>query len=95
MLANPLYRGLMVWNRVRWVRSAADSSKRRCVPNPPSEWVTHEEERLRIVPQAIWDRVQARFEERGVTIGANVKAGVARDRAMRRGRESKFALAGC
>src|SRR5262249_53253216 len=46
--------------RVRWVRSAADSSKRRCVPNPPSEWVTRQEERLRIVPQELWERVKAR-----------------------------------
>ena len=94
MLANPLYRGQLVWNRVRWVRSAADSSKRRCVPNPPSEWVTREDERLRIVSQALWDRVQARREERVATIGAKVKAGVARDRALRRGRESKFAFSG-
>ena len=94
MLVNPLYRGVMVWNRVRWVRSAADSSKRRCVPNPPSEWVTREDARLRIVPQALWDRVQARFEDRAATIGSKVKAGVARDRAVRRGRESKYAFSG-
>ncbi len=94
MLANPLYRGLMVWNRVRWVRSAADSSERRCVPNPPSEWVTREDERLRIIPQRLWDRVQARFEERAAIIGAKVKAGVSRDRAVRRGRESKFPFPG-
>jgi hypothetical protein len=51
------------------------------VPNPPSEWVTREDERLRIVPQALWDRVQARIEERVMTIGTKVKAGVTRARA--------------
>jgi len=38
--------------------------------------------------------VQARFEERAATIGSKVKAGVARDRAVRRGRESKYAFSG-
>lgn len=56
--------------------------------------MTREDERLRIVPQPLWDRVQARREERIATIGAAVKAGVARDRALRRGRDSKFAFSG-
>lgn len=84
VLANPLYRGHLVWNRVQWVRSAADSSKGRCVPNPPSEWVTREDERLRIVPQVLWDRVQARLEECSITIGAKPKPGVKREREDRR-----------
>jgi hypothetical protein len=34
ILNNEAYAGRVVWNRVRWVRSASDSSKRRCVVNP-------------------------------------------------------------
>jgi site-specific DNA recombinase len=94
ILNNDIYRGRVVWNRVRWVRSAADSSKRRCVPNPPTEWVTRQDESLRIVPEQLWNRVKARQERRGATIGAKVKAGVRRDRAERRGREPKFPFSG-
>ncbi len=94
ILNNELYRGRVVWNRVRWVRSAADSSKRRCVPNPPSEWVTRDDERLRIVPQPLWDRVKARQRERAATIGEKVKAGVSRDRARRTGRDPKYLFSG-
>jgi site-specific DNA recombinase len=94
ILNNETYRGRVVWNRVRWVRSAADSSKRRCVPNPPTEWVVREDESLRIIPQALWNRVKARQARRGATVGARVKIGVTRDRAERRGREPKFPFSG-
>jgi site-specific DNA recombinase len=60
ILSNTLYSGAVVWNRTRWVRSAADSSKRRCVLNSPKDWITRQDERLRIVPQELWDRVRAR-----------------------------------
>src|SRR5262249_46376308 len=68
ILNNETYRGRIVWNRVRWVRSAADSSRRRCVPNPPSEWVTHEDERLRIVPRDLWQAVKSRQQRRTATV---------------------------
>jgi hypothetical protein len=39
------------------------------VPNPPSAWVTHQEERLRIISAEVWNRVQARLEELRVLSG--------------------------
>src|SRR5215469_5977815 len=54
----------VVWNRFRWVRSASDSSRRRAVLNSSSEWIVHTDERLRIVPQELWDRVKARQRAR-------------------------------
>ncbi|MCH7705104.1 MAG: recombinase family protein, partial [Planctomycetes bacterium] len=60
ILNNELYIGRVIWNRFQWLRSAQDSSKRRCVQNPKSEWIVHEDERLRIIPQALWERVKAR-----------------------------------
>lgn len=60
IINNTLYSGVAIWNRTRWVRSAADSSKRRCVLNPPKDWITRQDERLRIVAQELWDRVRAR-----------------------------------
>jgi site-specific DNA recombinase len=59
LLHNPLYIGLPVWNRRRWVR---DPETKRKTPTlrPKSEWIEKERPELRIVPQALWDRVQAR-----------------------------------
>jgi hypothetical protein len=48
ILHNPMYRGQVTWNRLRWVRSATNSHKRRRVENPRAEWIVREEERLRI-----------------------------------------------
>lgn len=94
ILNNELSIGRVVWNRSRWVRSAADSSRRKCVPNPKSEWVVREDESLRIVSQDLWARVKARQKFRTHQVGDKIKAGVSRDRAQRTGREPKFAFSG-
>lgn len=64
MLKNDVYIGRVVWNRRRWVRSAVDSSKRRAVMNPPSEWIVHDVPELRIVDDSTWQRVARRLTER-------------------------------
>ncbi len=60
LLNNELYIGRQVWGKFKWIRSAKDSAKRRCVMNAREEWVVHEDEARRIVPQALWDAVKAR-----------------------------------
>ena len=60
MLRNERYIGRVIWNRSRWVRSRADSSKRKRVENPRTEWIIHEGPA--IVDQRTWDRVQARAQ---------------------------------
>lgn len=94
ILNNDLYQGVVVWNRSRWVRSAADSAKRRCVPNPPTEWVTRADESLRIVPQPLWGRVKARQRHQTVAIGERIKAGMSRGQAQRTGRSPGFLFSG-
>jgi site-specific DNA recombinase len=37
ILNNDTYRGLVVWNRSRWIRSATDSSRRRYIQNPRND----------------------------------------------------------
>ena len=59
ILNNEIYIGRVIWNRFKWVRSAADSSRRRRVQNPRSEWVIRMDERPRIIPQRLWERVHA------------------------------------
>ena len=95
ILRNPVYRGEVIWNRTRWVRSAANSHKRRCVVNPRSEWVTREEPRLRIVPPQLWDAVRARLSERSHVVGERVKRGLSRAAAKHTGRTpSRYLLSG-
>lgn len=61
ILNNPLYIGRIVWNRSQKVR---DPYAGRCVTRqrPDNEWVWSEAGDLRIVPDDLWSRVQARRE---------------------------------
>ena len=94
ILNNELYIGRIIWNRFRWVRSASDSSRRRAVLNPRSEWIVHTDERLRIVPQELWDRVKARQRARSENVGASVRRGLNAVSAQRAGRKPKYLFSG-
>src|SRR5215469_5455718 len=63
ILNNARYTGVVTWGRTQWKRGAADSLKRRVVMNAKP---LHEarDERLRIVPQDLWDEVKARQTQR-------------------------------
>lgn len=73
ILSNPLYIGQQVWHRSQWTRHP-DSKKMRYRVRPKGEWVTHVDEMLRIIPQDLWDGVQAHLTSRhysGIrTVGA-------------------------
>jgi site-specific DNA recombinase len=75
ILANTRYVGVIQWGRSQWKRRAADS-KRRATMN---EKAIHEyiDERLRIVPDDLWQRVKARQSLRAQSIGDRVKSGIA------------------
>src|SRR5262249_7020422 len=60
ILNNPLYIGQLRWNRSTWQRSNSDSKLRKWRLNDNAQVVTHQEERLRIIPQSLWDAVKAR-----------------------------------
>ena len=61
-LENTKYRGHWVWNK-RGNRRDRRTGRRRYVDKPESEWVVQDDEALRIVPQALWDRVAGRLHE--------------------------------
>jgi len=63
MLRNPIYVGKIVWNKVRMVKDP-NTGKRVSRPNPDSEWQHAEVPELRIVPQELFDAVQAQIAER-------------------------------
>ena len=60
MLRNERYVGRIVWNRNRFVK-VPGTNRRVCRPRPESEWCTTPAEELRIVPNALWRRVQDRI----------------------------------
>jgi site-specific DNA recombinase len=94
ILNNALYRGDVIWNRFKWLRMAADSSKRRMVENPRSEWIVHHDERLRIVPDDLWQAVKRRQESQSAVIGERVRRGLSRASARSTGRTTKYLLSG-
>ena len=85
ILNNDMYRGIVVWNRAKWVRSAADSGKRRRIENPRAEWIVHQDASLRIVPDFLWDKVKARQGVQAQTIGKRVQRGLAIGAASKTG----------
>lgn len=94
ILHNELYIGRQIWNRFKWIRSAVDSSKRRAVQNPQSEWVVNEREDLRIIPQFLWDRVRQRQKAQSYAVGYRVKEGLADARKSNGGRRPRYLLSG-
>jgi site-specific DNA recombinase len=59
ILGNELYRGRSIWNRSQWVRTPGTRRRRR-VARPESEWVVLNRPDLRIVDEALWQRVEMR-----------------------------------
>ena len=61
ILRNDLYVGRLIWNKQRYLKDP-QTGKRLARPNPETEWIVHDVPELRIVPQDLWDRVQARLK---------------------------------
>ena len=54
-----LYIGIATWSRTKSVKDRR-TGRSRSVPRPREEWLTRDHPELRIVPQELWDEVQAR-----------------------------------
>ena len=76
ILNNARYTGLISWGKSEWRRSAADSSIRRPRMLGADAAIQHTEERLRIIPQDLWDRVKARQAAQTRDLGVRVKSGL-------------------
>ena len=62
IMRNENYVGRWIWSR-RETRRDPKTGRRKQFPKPESEWIIREDEALRIVPQALWVRVQERHQE--------------------------------
>ena len=91
ILNNPVYTGRIIWGRNKWKRSAIDSSKRKVIQNSRKDWVEYHDERLRIVPQSLWDAVKRRQANIDATIGKRIAEGIAKSAA---GQRPKHLLSG-
>jgi site-specific DNA recombinase len=60
ILRNELYIGRLIWNRQRFVKDPA-TGKRLARMNPKSEWVIEEIPELRIIEDALWEKVSSRL----------------------------------
>jgi site-specific DNA recombinase len=60
ILRNPIYVGLYIWNRSRWIKDP-DTGKRHRRERPESEWMRETREHLRIVSDPQWHDVARRI----------------------------------
>ena len=62
ILNNELYIGRLVWNRLRYVKDP-DTGKRISRLNPEEDWIIQDVPEMRIIDQALWNRVKGRQAE--------------------------------
>ena len=76
MLRVPIYRGILVWNKVRYVRDPS-TGRRVTRPNPEQDWKSVEVPHLRIIEDELWFKVQER-------LGVHGSAGGRKNRVSKR-----------
>lgn len=69
ILNNELYTGRYVWNRSQWLRDP-DTGRRKRFDRPREEWAVEPRPDLRIVDDAAWAQVRARFDAPRLAGGA-------------------------
>lgn len=93
IINNELYRGVLVWNRQRFVREPV-TGKRQARMNPEDDWVRKDVPELRIVDESLWravkDRQDAQEQEHGALRDAVRKARETKSRDLTLG-SSHFA----
>ena len=61
ILRNERYRGVIHWNTSEWKKDP-DTGKRQRVMRSRAEWISHADESLRIISDALWERAQKRIQ---------------------------------
>lgn len=89
ILNNPLYKGVQIWSRTKWTRSAADSNNRKVSEVDGKSWIRADVPHLRIVSDELWEKVRVIQTMRNARRDA-VRKGVAR----RTGCDSAYWLGG-
>ena len=82
ILRNVKYRGVWPWNLTGSRRDPLTGSQRR-FPKPESEHDVRSREDLRIIPQPLWDAVQARLEKMTRIFPSRKRKGFSKDQGPR------------
>jgi site-specific DNA recombinase len=91
ILCNPIYRGEVVWGRLKaMVRKGREVNQ----PRPEGEWIRLDAPELRLVPEELWARAQARRQERRETIPRSPLSGKLMGRPTWRDGYSDYLLTG-
>jgi site-specific DNA recombinase len=96
MLKNERYRGTFVWNRTQ-KRQNPETGRKTSRPRPAAEWRHTSVPGWRIVPEPLWESVQARFRDvkrTGIT-GIARAGGLARSESSRKYLFSGLLRCGC
>lgn len=81
LLNNELYRGILVWNRQRFVKDP-QTGKRQARMNSQSLWVRKDVPTLRIIDESLWQVVKTRQSTQDAQF-AGLRDGVRKGREMR------------
>jgi site-specific DNA recombinase len=92
LLANQLYIGRYVWNKSAWIKNP-DTGRRTTRPRPDSEHIAHDMPSLRIIDEALYQRVLER-RQRAAIRGKAVSEGIAKSRGASGRGGPKFAFSG-
>jgi DNA invertase Pin-like site-specific DNA recombinase len=94
ILDNEKYAGRWIWNRTG-TRREPRTGRRRSYMKPESEWVVRDDEKLRIVPRDLWEKVrQRRSEMRRTWPGGKGKRGFSQEQGSRQKHFPTHLLAG-
>lgn len=63
ILANPLYRGRMIWNRTQWIKHP-ETGRRVPIQRPESEWIITEHPDLRIISEQLAEAAERALSQR-------------------------------
>ncbi|OOO17846.1 UNVERIFIED_ORG: hypothetical protein BTE55_32410 [Rhizobium sophorae] len=81
ILNNELYQGVLIWNRLRYVKDPG-TGKRQARRNPETDWVTTDVASLRIIEEPLWQAVKNRQQDIEQRF-KNVREGVQNSREAR------------
>jgi hypothetical protein len=87
ILRNRLYVGELVWNQRRWLKDPG-TGQRVARTNRLTDVVTEPVPELRIVDQALWDRVQLRLQSQRAEVEVDVETGKPKPRFWEQKRPS-------
>ena len=94
ILNNSLYRGILEWNRCSYTKDPR-TGKRVARPNPPELWERTQVPHLRIVNDALWERVKSRQGKIRAKQTQPIGLGIEKsDNPLNRTHRSRYLLSG-